>query len=72
MEQGAGARALSSIAGNAEVLRGSGVELHIAADGIALVPTEITSGRLARAGRRMRRWSRPPQAADRRPRLARR
>lgn len=53
MEQGAGARALSSIAGNAEVLRGSGVELHIAADGIALVPTEITSGQRPQAAR----WS---------------
>jgi len=45
--------ALSSVSGNAEVLRGSGVALHIAPDGLALVPTSITSEQRPQAVR----WS---------------
>ncbi|MFO8082348.1 MAG: GspE/PulE family protein [Armatimonadota bacterium] len=37
--------AQTSSSGNAEVLRGGGVELHIAPDGVALVPMSITDER---------------------------
>ncbi len=44
---------LSSVSGNAEVLRGSDVQLHIAPEGLALVPEDITSDQRPEAVR----WS---------------